>query len=157
MPDKPSYLGLLNAISNAEAAAQGHFEAWAAVTPDPELREVLHLVAIREGEHALSFEKRIIGLGFTLRHRPDPESETIMACLSDPELSDMAKLEHRGYDKPATVPDIFDPMFQDHTIDIETGGLLGRYIAEERDTGRRLRAEYQRLKALRKKKSRSAA
>ena len=37
-----------------------------------------------------------------------------------------------------TTPDIFDSFFRDHTIDIQTGELLGRYIAEERDTLRLL-------------------
>jgi hypothetical protein len=37
-------------------------------------------------------------------------------------------------------------MFEDTTIDIQTGALLGRYIAEERDSGRRLRACHQALK-----------
>ena len=31
-------------------------------------------------------------------------------------------------------------IFDDTTIDIQTGELMGRYVAEERDTGRRLRA-----------------
>ena len=35
-------------------------------------------------------------------------------------------------------PDVFDNFFRDHTIDIRTGELLGRYIAEERDTLRLL-------------------
>ena len=34
----------------------------------------------------------------------------------------------------------------DTTIDPQTGALLGRFIAEERDTGRRLKACYQALK-----------
>jgi len=38
----------------------------------------------------------------------------------------------------ADVPDVFDNFFRDHTIDIQTGELLGRYIAEERDTIRLL-------------------
>ena len=44
-------------------------------------------------------------------------------------------------------PDIFDGFFKDHTIDIRTGELLGRYIAEERDTARLLRSCYEQLKA----------
>ena len=36
-------------------------------------------------------------------------------------------------------------MFADKTIDIQTGALLGRYIAEERDSGRMLRACYEQL------------
>ena len=37
-------------------------------------------------------------------------------------------------------------MFNDTTIDITTGQLLGRYIAEERDSGRKLRECYGLLK-----------
>ncbi len=43
-------------------------------------------------------------------------------------------------------PDVFDDFFKDHTIDIQTGELLGRYIAEERDTARLLRRCYDQLK-----------
>ena len=42
---KPSYLGLLNAISNAESAAGIYLEAWADVTPNPDLACTLRLVA----------------------------------------------------------------------------------------------------------------
>ncbi len=38
-------------------------------------------------------------------------------------------------------------MFEDTSIDIQTGELLGRYIAEERDSGRLLRACYEQLRA----------
>ena len=38
-------------------------------------------------------------------------------------------------DRPGD-PDIFSGFFTDSTIDIQTGALLGRYICEERDTGR---------------------
>jgi hypothetical protein len=44
-------------------------------------------------------------------------------------------------------PDIFDGFFKDHSIDIRTGELLGRYIAEERDSARLLRSCYEQLKA----------
>jgi hypothetical protein len=37
-------------------------------------------------------------------------------------------------------------VFNDQTIDIRTGELLGRYIAEERDSGRMLRGCYQVLR-----------
>ena len=41
--------------------------------------------------------------------------------------------------------DIFTTFFNDTSIDPQTGELLGRYIAEERDSGRRLKAEYDRI------------
>ena len=37
-------------------------------------------------------------------------------------------------------------MFADHSIDIRTGELLGRYIAEERDSARLLRRCYEQLR-----------
>jgi hypothetical protein len=40
-----------------------------------------------------------------------------------------------------------DDIFKDRSIDIRTGELLGRYIAEEHDTGRLLRCCYEQLKA----------
>ena len=36
-------------------------------------------------------------------------------------------------------------MFDDKSIDIQTGALLGRYIAEERDSGRLLTSCYRQL------------
>jgi hypothetical protein len=44
-------------------------------------------------------------------------------------------------------PDIFDGVFKDHSIDIRTGELLGRYIAEERDSARLLRCCHEALEA----------
>ncbi len=52
MSDKPSYLGLLNAVALAESSAHCYLSEWAAVTKDPDVRRVLLTVAAREGEHA---------------------------------------------------------------------------------------------------------
>ena len=67
MPDKPSYLGLLNAIAVAETRACEYLTAWIAVTPSPEVAAVLRRVAAREGEHGMTFAKRIDELGFQVR------------------------------------------------------------------------------------------
>lgn len=151
MAAKPSYLKLLNGISSGEGQAQRQFAAWAAVTPDAELRALLHMVSVREGEHALSFEKRIIDLGFSVLHRPLPDFDEKMRLLSDPAVSDLAKLEATGYADNGPFANGADPFgfggfFDDHSIDIATGALLGRYIAEEWDTVHRLCAAYLRLK-----------
>ena len=42
--------------------------------------------------------------------------------------------------EPTEPADQFARFFEDTTIDPQTGELLGRYIAEERDTGRRPRS-----------------
>ncbi len=146
MPDKPSYLGLLNAVSLAESRAYRYLTEWAAVTSDPEVRQVLLTVAAREGEHGMSFAKRINELGYELRPRPDDkEAETLDLVCSG--RSDLEKMEALGLDRLDTgsEPDIFDGFFADHSIDIRTGELLGRYIAEERDSARLLRSCHERL------------
>ena len=137
MADKPSYLGLLNAVANAESNACAYLTAWADVTADPDVRQVLLTVAAREGEHGASFAKRINELGFELRRTEDPGHEQRMAVACSREMTDLEKLEAVGlldYCVPDGEPDIFDNFFRDHSIDIQTGALLGRYIAEERDT-----------------------
>lgn len=153
MSDKPSYLGLLNAISLAESAAHEYLTAWAAVTPHEGVRATLLTVAAREGEHGMSFAKRINELGYNLRPGPDdPKRAERMRIACSTEISDYEKMHQlgvaaiaEGVDKPG--PDVFDKFFSDHSIDIRTGELLGRYIAEERDSGRKLRACYLAVKA----------
>jgi hypothetical protein len=69
--------------------------------------------------------------------------------IAGSDCSDLEKMEALGLGRLDTgsEPDIFDGFFKDHTIDIRTGELLGRYIAEERDTARLLRSCYEQLKA----------
>lgn len=148
-PVRPSYLKVLNGLAGAEWSAHLEFGAWAKVTRDEALRPLL-LVAAREGEHALSFEKRIIDLGFTRLPRPKPNHEECLRVMGDPSLSDLHKMEFFGYGdggEYAGETDTFAALFEDRSMDIETSTLLGRYVGEERDTSRRLRAAYQVLKA----------
>ena len=140
MPDKPTYLGLLNAIALAEARAHRYLTAWIAVSPDQRVCDVLQTVAWREGEHGMSFAKRIDELGFDLKHKDDPGAEEDLAVAGSSELSDLQKMEHFGLHALNGVLSAFDDVFKDHSIDIATGALLGRYIAEEFDTARLLAA-----------------
>jgi rubrerythrin len=147
MSQKPSYLGLLNAIAIAEGDAHDYLRAWAAKTPSDDVRCVLLKVAAREGEHAMSFAKRINELGYEVRRKTEPSPERVALVSSDrSDLEKMRALKLHRLDS-TDKPDIFDDFFKDHSIDIVTGELLGRYIAEERDTGRLLRACYEQLKA----------
>jgi rubrerythrin len=150
MPDKPSYLGLLNAVSCAETRAHEYLTAWAGVTKDPEVRAVLLKVAAREGEHGMAFAKRINELGFELQVTEDPHFEEQMAIACSTECSDLEKAEALNLLRFCTddgEPDVFDNFFRDHSIDIQTGELLGRYIAEERDTLRLFQACHTQLSA----------
>ncbi|MEC9346248.1 MAG: hypothetical protein VYB54_08470 [Pseudomonadota bacterium] len=138
MTDKPSYLGLLNAISNAETDAGKYFTAWADTTPDPEVEKVIRTVALREAEHGLAFAKRINELGFAVRPKEDPEFEAKMAMLSRTDISDIEKFACIGYRPGETRDDPFARFMDDRTMDIATSALMGRYIGEERDSGRLL-------------------
>src|SRR5262245_16394922 len=137
MADKPSYLGLLNAISCAETRAHCYLTAWAEVTPDPDVRKVLLTVAAREGEHGMAFAKRIDELGFELKPTDDPGFDDRMELVRSRDKTDLEKLDAIGLLNFCVAdgePDVFDNFFRDHSIDIQTGALLGRYIAGERDT-----------------------
>jgi hypothetical protein len=139
---KPKYLGLLNTISNAETAAGVYLRAWADVTPNPDLACTLRLVAARETSHGEVFCRRISELGFELRTKPDPKGYEILAKLANPNISDLEKIGDRD-DRSDTDPfgeirrriaeGEFDPM---------TANLMTWYIAEEADSGRRLRECY---------------
>ena len=143
---KPSYLGLLNAVSLAETRAHCYLTEWAQVTSNPDVRRVLLAVAAREGEHGMTFAKRINELGYELRPKADDGAERALEIVRS-DCSDLEKMEALGLEKLFTQgqPDLFDGFFQDHSIDIRTGEMLGRYIAEERDSARMLRACYEQL------------
>jgi hypothetical protein len=149
MSEKPSYLGLLNALSLAESAAHCYLNEWIAVTEHDGVRATLQTVTAREGEHGLAFAKRINELGFNLIPKDDPGQGKRMKIAASTTMSDLEKFEAfglgKGGDNDADHPDVFAKFFYDHTIDIQTGELLGRYICEERDSGRRLRACYEQL------------
>jgi len=158
MAGKPSYLGLLNAIAIAESRAHTYLRAWADVTPSDDVRCVLQTVAAREGEHGMSFAKRINELGYEVRRKDDDDGAKAIALVTS-DCSDLEKMEalklHR-LDR-GDKPDVFDDFFKDHSIDIATGELLGRYIAEERDSARLLRQCYEQLKSADADSSRAAS
>lgn len=139
--EKPSYLGLLNAISLGESAAGVALEAWAKATPDEDLAGVLRLVAARETSHGEVFRRRLCELGYSLRDKPDPRAAEQLARLADPNLSDLDKIPRRREDGSDPFAEIrrrmaegdFDPM---------TVNLMNWYIAEEKDSERRLREAY---------------
>jgi ferritin len=140
LAEKPPYLGLLNAISLAETSAGVYLEAWARATPDEDLACTLRLVAARETSHGQVFCRRIAELGYELRQKPDPAAAKRLAKLADPAISDLEKIgDEREEADPfreirrAIANDAYDPM---------TANLLSWYIAEEGDSGRRLREVY---------------
>lgn len=148
MGDKPSYLGLLNAIALGESRAHCYLTEWAKVTKHEGVRSVIQTVAAREGEHGMAFAKRINELGYTVLDREDPKFDKNME-IAAAECSDLEKMEALGLGRTGRSDgaDFFSRVFEDRSIDIQTGALLGRYIAEERDSGRLLQCCYEQLKA----------
>jgi len=121
---------------------------WAAHTQDPALAATLNFVAIREGEHAAAFEKRMCELGFAIAedkaYTVFRDLDGLLACAAS-NASDADKVARLAGRRDGE--DTFASFFKDTTIDPLTGELLGRYISEERDSARRLRAEYDRVLA----------
>lgn len=150
VPEPPSFLGLLNAIAVAETEAERFFLGWANVSDNPELARALRFVAMREGEHGMAFAKRMLELGYDVRWPSSKKSDArfAMACSS---MSDLEKFKAFGVGKKPGGPDVFDRMFENKDLDPVTGGLLGRYIAEERDSARILHAARKCAKAAAKK------
>jgi hypothetical protein len=143
MEKKPTYLGLLNAISLAESAAGQYLDAWAAVTPDEDLACTLRLVAARERSHGDVFCRRLSELGYPLRQKHDPRAYEQLAKYANPNISDLEKIGPER--ENGEVRDAFREIRQkmaDGDYDAMTCNLLGWYIAEEEDSGRRLRDAY---------------
>ena len=139
---KPAYLGLLNAISLAESHAGQYLEAWANVTPDEDLACTLRLVAARERSHGEVFCRRIAELGFSLKPKRDPADGERLAKYADPRVSDLEKI---GPEREREDRDPFREIkakMADGEYDPMTCNLLGWYIAEEADSGKRLREAY---------------
>ena len=149
MSERPSYLGLLNAISVAESDAGEYLAAWAAVTPSAAVKAVINTVALRESELGLAFARRIDELGYSVIPKHDPKHAERMVIAASTALSDKEKFEalRLGRAPQNGARDIFDSFFENKDLDPVTGGLLGRYVAEERDSGRKLAECYALLSA----------
>ncbi|MFW6093377.1 MAG: hypothetical protein ACODAC_05330 [Pseudomonadota bacterium] len=145
MSEKPSYLGVLNAIVVAERRGGEILAAWRDATADAELSAVLNVVAIREQEHAAAFTKRMCELGFEVRESPSEEFRQKLE-LARSNAGDAEKFRRvLGYGEQRDDDDPLARIFDDQTIDPTTGALLGRFIAEERDSERRLQAAWRRI------------
>ena len=161
MAAKPSYIGLLNAVANGERGGYELFKAWGDATKDMSLKPTLDMVAVREMEHSWAFEKRLVELGFNLRPTTSKELKKQVRFLKS-NASDEEKFASFGVgvDKKRDSDEGADNLLgllADKTIDPQTGALLGRFIAEERDTGRELLKAYRALKRRKQaKKKRSA-
>lgn len=141
-----NYIDQLNRIANAETTAGRNFAAWADVTTDCELQATLRIIAARETSHGEVFRRRIIELGHEPCCEPYPEILGQLKVYADPKISDAEKLAPLVSGSGAADP------FSNITRGIAEGrydpmtvNLFNWYIAEERDSVARFRAECERL------------
>jgi rubrerythrin len=149
---KPWYTGLLARIGAGESKGGDLFAGWAATTPDPDLREVLDCVALRERDHGDLFCTRLAEMGCTMTvDEDDSFSETLamlrsdagdqdkMACFDGWVRGEFAKAKAAGGPR-------LDKMLDDDTVDPVTRSLLRWFIDEEKDSGRLLEPLFNRLR-----------
>lgn len=163
MAQECSYLDMLKTIAKGEGAAGEWLTKWAETTKNPDLKSNILFVAMRETEHSLAFRKRVQELSGEYLPAPgigDGRLKNAGDIACDPNLSDKEKFEKLGLTGPRKgneEPDQFNAMWNNKDLDGTTGGLLGRFITEERDSGKRLRACYETLCAESEKKTGAAA
>ncbi len=145
VPVSPECLQLLLMIADGEAKAQQLLEAWAQVTADGALAALLQLVALRSAEQAAAFKRRALELGAALPGAQPPtlEFQRLLQLARSPGR-DQEKFEQLLAIQDSQAPDSLPNLFA-HAMDTETGALLGRYMAVERDNDQRLRQAYRRL------------
>jgi hypothetical protein len=144
--EKPSYLGLLNAISLAETEAGIYLKAWADATNDEELADCLRLVAARETSHGELFCRRLCELGYELKPKADPKAGERLARFANPRISDCEKV---GPERTEPARDTFADIrkaIADGVYDEMTCNMLTWYINEEVDSGRRLGVAYAKVR-----------
>ena len=144
--EKPSYLGLLNAISLAETEAGHYLTAWANATDDEELACTLRLVAARETSHGDLFCRRLSELGFDLRQKVDPKAAARLARYANPKISDCEKVGPEREDTGAEPFGDIRKAIADGVYDEMTCNMLQWYINEEIDSGRRLNKVYAKVR-----------
>ena len=145
--EKPSYLGLLNAISLAETEAGHYLTAWANATDDEELAACLRLVAARETSHGELFCRRLSELGYELRQKVDPKAAARLARYANPKISDCEKVGPAREDTGAEPFGDIRKAIADGVYDDMTCNMLTWYINEEIDSGKRLNAVYAKVRA----------
>ena len=142
---------MLKQIAVGEYTAEKFLNAFADATTNKDLEETLRFVAMREGEHGKAFEKRVMELGGCVEC-PENLGEKQIKLVSGSDITDLEKMKKLGLGgalKSNDEDDLFDKLnlFKNKDIDPVTGGLLGRYLAEERSSGKMLRAAFEKCEA----------
>jgi rubrerythrin len=149
MKKKPPFVQQLEQIVIQERGGHEFFKAWSFSTKAKHLAGFLRTIAIREAEHAWSFEKRLDELGFPMELAKElPNSKmTQFARSSKSDLKKFdafSKLSGHDFDKKISGAPL--SIFEDINMDSHTGSVFGRFALEEKNTIPLLQKEYRRIK-----------
>lgn len=141
---EPGYVRILNVIASAEACGHETFAAWSRQTADPELREVLEIIAGKEREHAFSFARQVRRLGYQPEPVDLPGMQAFRDLFMSTEKSDREKL---SFCCPADGSEPFGigGLTDNQEYDDDTRHLVELFVAEERQTLRLLQEEFERV------------
>ncbi len=148
--DRGRLAGVLNAFAVAGRRGALVLSAWRDTTAEDRLVAVLTLASARHRAHGAAFAKRLSELGQQPLETPCAELDRALAMAASA-ASDLDKFECL-LEFSRDVVRVHDPLahlFDDPAVDPATGALLGRFIAETRDSEQRLRQEYGRLSGVR--------
>jgi hypothetical protein len=147
--EREAIIGLIDKIQVAEACAGAALANWAKNCKIPALRGGLLMIAEREAFHGRVFSQRIHDLGGECEAVLDPFSVESEACLADPTLTDLEKLQNlveRNGDPETLIRPVL-AFAELLTEDLETKEALKLYYADEISSGNWLRDMCQTLSA----------
>lgn len=109
--EREAILRFLEAAAAGETNAGEALPKWLAVCKTECIRGGIKMVTEREAYHGRAFEQRLKELGGTMPDRNTEEARKNIAYLSDPTISDMAKL-HRGASRFPDPEETIRPLFE---------------------------------------------
>jgi rubrerythrin len=126
----------LEAVSAAETNGGDLVRAWLAICKTDCIRGGLKMVAERESYHGRAFEQRLKELGGRMPDRHTEEFRKNLAKISDPNTSDLAKLQ-RGVARFPNPEETIRPLFEFAELikeDYETKEMVRLFAEDELST-----------------------
>ena len=134
--EKEAVMKFLEAVSAAETNGGDTVRAWLGVCTTDCIRGGLKMVAERESYHGRAFEQRLKELGGRMPDRHTEEFRKNLANVSDPNTSDLAKLQ-RGVARFPNPEETIRPLFEFADLikeDHETKEMVRLFAEDELST-----------------------
>jgi hypothetical protein len=134
--ERAAVMRFLEAVSAAETNGGDLVRAWLAICKTDCIRGGLKMVAERESYHGRAFEQRLKELGGRMPDRHTEEFRKNLANVSDPNTSDLAKLQ-RGVARFPNPEETIRPLFEFADLikeDYETKEMVRLFAEDELST-----------------------